>query len=208
VLEEVAGVIDETEVAELEDIELADTGTLLIKLETIELTAEEVLTELDSIELDKLELLEPRILLKLTKEEITELKSLDIVLDIEDAELLFDELLDPGVELELATDDVELIALEELETGTLELLKDELETADELLTDDELDELLLGVALKITLRGLLHGIVKSKLIAKKLYCTLHVNPSPDVKVWALALGAKPLDRDDRQSVSTIAEVTM
>jgi hypothetical protein len=174
----VAGVIDETEM-----VELADTGTLLIKLEITELTAEEVLTELDWIELDKLELLKLSELLKLTKEEeITELKSLDIVLDIEDAELLFDELLDPGVELELATDEEELIALEELETGTLELLKAELENTDELLTDDELDELLLGVALKITLRGLLQGIVKSKLIAKKLYCTLHVNPSPDVKV--------------------------
>jgi hypothetical protein len=51
------------------------------------------------------------------------------------------------------------------------------------------EEVFVGVALKITLSGLLQGTLNSKLIKKKLYLTRHVSPSPlGYWAWALVIG--------------------
>jgi hypothetical protein len=183
-LDEIAGVAEDTgAIVELDVTELAEAGTLLIKLEIIELGVIEVeLSELElvtgvaELTLNILELLlEDRELNKLLK-----LETGNIELELLDTGkvLLLIELLDTGEDIGLEASKDELAKLEEFELERLELLTEELLTTDALLED----ELLSGVALNTTFNGLLHGIVKSKLIAKKLYCTRQVNPSPDVKV--------------------------
>jgi hypothetical protein len=183
-LDEIAGVAEDTgAIVELDVTELAEAGTLLTKLEIIELRViEDELTELElvtgvaELTLNILELLlEDRELNKLLK-----LETGNIELELLDTGkvLLLIELLDTGEDIGLEASKDELAKLEEFELERLELLTEELLTTDALLED----ELLSGVALNTTFNGLLHGIVKSKLIAKKLYCTRQVNPSPDVKV--------------------------
>jgi hypothetical protein len=210
-LDEITGVAEDTgAITELDAKELAEAGTLLIKLEIIELGVIEVeLSELElvtgvaELTLNILELLlEDRELNKLLK-----LETGNIELELLDTgkALLLIELLDTGEDMGLEASKDELVELEELILETLELVKDELGTAEELLLDDEL---LVGVALNTTFKGLLQGIVKSKLIAKKLYCTRQVNPSPDVKVWAFAFGVKIVDNEAKLSEKITAEMVM
>jgi hypothetical protein len=211
-IEELAGVADDTgTIVELDVTELADAGTLLIKLEMIELGVIEVelselelVTGVDELTLTILELLlEDRELNKLLK-----LETDNIELELLDTGkvLLLIELIDTGEDVELEASKDELVELEELILETLELAKDKLVTTDELLL--EFDDPLSGAALNTTFKGLLHGIVKSKLIAKKLYCTRQVKPSPDVKVWALVFGAKIDDKEAKLSVKITAEMVM
>lgn len=199
-LDEAAGVADDTgAIVELEATELADTGTLLIKLETIELGVTELTLNILETEL----LLDESELNKLLKLEIGEDNT---ELDDEKGKLLLAELLDTGEDVVLDESKDELVKLEEFKLETLELFAAEaLVITDELLLEDEL---LSGEALNTTFKGLLHGIVKSKLIAKKLYCTRQVRPLPDVRVWALAFGLKTVDNEAKHRVKITAEIVM
>lgn len=191
-LEEATGVADETgAIVELDEVELADTGKLLIKLETTELGATEDKLEKIALEILELELLELIMLgILLEVKELSKLERLELIEDrlelnalvLESTELL--ETFDKLDRLELDNKFDELTTLEEFKLLTLETEEiEELGTTDEVLINDELlEDEEVGVALNTTFNGLLQGIVKSKLMAKKLYCTLHVRPSPDVKV--------------------------
>lgn len=215
-LEEVTGVADDTGgIIELDEIETADTGILLTKLETIELgvideEVEELVVGVAELEVIALEiLLEETELNKLLRLELaednTELKELEI----EGNELPL-ETSDKLEETELNNELDELFRLEEFTLLELETVDTKaLGTTDDRLLDEALlDVKEVGVALNITFNGLLHGIVKSKLIAKKLYCTLHVRPSPDVEVWALAFGANVVDNEAAHKVNKTAQIVI
>jgi hypothetical protein len=190
VLDEATGVAEETEIA----TELADAGTLLTKLEIIELgivdeelnTDDTGVTELllktferlletSDIEFDTIEL--AILTIADTDDEVFELTELlEISGLLESLETKDDTTLETEVE-ELFE---ELFNTDELEVSKLDKEFEERVTTLEELTDELTDET--GDALKTTFKGLLQGIVKSKLIAKKLYCTRHTKPLPFVKV--------------------------
>jgi hypothetical protein len=195
-LDETAGVADDTdamvelveaELGILDTTELTEAGRLLTKLEITGLgTTDE---ELRILDVGTAELIVFEILLEAieTTLEILEL----ITLDTADVGELTIELI--GLEIALVelkltgelTVEAELRAetLLELELTKLETTTDDIGAVDDILVETELELFEeTGDALNTTFNGLLHGIVKSKLIAKKLYCTRHTKPLPDVKV--------------------------